>query len=144
MFLIIISAYLGSGDYLELNVMLKEGNKTNKVLIGNQEYILPFEIKLIDFEAKEYPPKVVIYDMINGNQLNAKNSSFVKKGLSSESENIKYKILEYVEYAVPNDTGFVYSDQSGSTQAALIEVYQNNIKKVGWISLENALYCNWW
>ncbi|MBN2519148.1 MAG: hypothetical protein JXB17_01475, partial [Bacteroidales bacterium] len=56
----LFSITLGSGDLLRLKLKLIENENPKDMVVDDQLrlYRLPFQVKLIDFDIEEYPPKV--------------------------------------------------------------------------------------
>ncbi len=124
LWLIITAALLGSGDLKRLRMALKEGDNPHQVALEEDMrlYLIPFSVKLVDFNIEEYNPKISIYNKETGEYLSGSKDPdiTVRKGLKSDV--LKWNITISEFYRFSGISGGIYEPSSvrGSAPAALI------------------------
>ncbi len=144
LWIVIVSASLGTADLKRLNMYLEEGG-TQQVAVdaSKNQYRVPFEITLHDFVMDEYPPKIAIYSNITGELLKTKkdlNPVSIKDDLKTNIGKWEIEVLEYYPDAIPAEKGFKASEQRGATPAALISATnaEKNISRKEWVTCGSA------
>ena len=139
LWIIIVAASLGSSELYRLKMNLQK-NKTVSVAYDNSKnfYKMPFSLKLLDFDIKEYPPEIGIIELNTYKfKLNKSNQLVeIKQDLKHIFENWEINIEKYYPNAIPDSTGFDTSTIIGAPPAALASAKNIITKKVikGWIS----------
>lgn len=143
LFILILTASLGTGDLMRMQMHLNEG-ETTKVAqdhYGNT-YEMPFALKLNDFKIEEYPPKMGIVDMIQGGIAGKEHESYfeVSEGYTGKFEKLNFEVVSYLPDAAPFEGKYVAYDGEGSAPAAYV-MFRNekgDSVKAGWICAGNA------
>ena len=126
----IAAAYLGAGDLERLNVSVLEGHPAVSAgtdLKTGRQSLLPFSIRLVDFNIQEYNPKMAIIDSRNGEIISEDGKSTIQidEGLQTSLSDWEISIQE-----------FYHADTIGSAPAAYVEVLHSGSGEsaAGWIS----------
>jgi len=130
---------LGSGNLLRLNMRLTEGHPATNVVYNNSKlYNVPFNVKLIDFQIEEYPPKIALIDSKTKKIFNEANNnlSLIKEGLLVNILNWEIEIKKFYRNAILNGNTFIKSDVFGASSAVFIKVKNIVTGKTinGWLS----------
>ncbi len=145
LWIIIVSASLGAGDLIKLNMQLEEGKTTMvaRDYRGNS-YEMPLAIKLINFNIEEYNPKVGIVDNKLGGLagIDGENIFQIDSGYVGTVEEYTFEVLEYLHKAGRVESGYTEYLSEGAVHAAYVNVVNNNTKeeKAGWLSCGNSFY----
>jgi hypothetical protein len=143
LFIIITAGSVGSSDMLRLSMPVKEGETSNIAFPDRQHQAkMPFSISLKSFTFEEYPPELMIYDANTGYPIIRKGSKFpfVVEGKKGKLLDYDFEVKKFIAYSVPEGEGYVYTEQFGSTHAALISIGKENIQTEGWISCGNFMF----
>jgi hypothetical protein len=140
LWLIITAALLGSGDLKRLRMALEEGSNPVQVALGEdlRLYLIPFSVKLVDFNIEEYNPKISVYNKKTGEYLtDSKNPDITfRKGLKSKI--LKWNITISEFYGSSGISAGIYEPSSvrGSAPAALICAVKRTAHDTvsGWIT----------
>jgi hypothetical protein len=124
LWLIIVTAMLGSGDLKRLIVYLYENNGFIQYATDNQlrHHKLPFSIKLIDFNIDEYNPGLVIFDCKTNEYLSGNRKHFkeIRKNLEVSMLGWDIIVKDYIQSSVVSGNKYESSELTGSSPAALI------------------------
>jgi cytochrome c biogenesis protein ResB len=82
LWLIVVAAALGSGDFMQLRMVVREGETSDLAVNpgSDQTFRMPFSIYLKDFDILEYPPKLALVNLNSG--------TIVASALVNDSKNI--------------------------------------------------------
>ena len=131
---------LGSGDLIRLNMSLTEGKPATNVVYDNNQklFSVPFNVELLDFQIKEYPPKIALIDSKTKKILieATNNLTLVEKGMIVNILNWEIEIEEYYDNAIIKDNTFIESDVFGASDAVFMNVKNTVTGKTvkGWLS----------
>jgi hypothetical protein len=137
----IAAGYLGAGDLMRLNLtVMEEYAATNQVVNKKtgENYLLPFSVRLEDFNIEHYNPKLAIY---NGQTRSVvleegKTMPFVEQGLKATLTNWDVEVLKYEPEAFLVGDQYVHGDSIGNAPAAYVKA-KNSVsgqEAEGWIS----------
>lgn len=138
LWLVIVTASLGSGDMYRLSMPVYEGQVSHQAFDdqGNP-FQIGFATKLLDFNMEEYPPSLGIMDNMTRELIIEKGGKLfnVDEG-NGEINGWKISVLKYFESSVKNNEEYVSSDTFGAARAVLVEAVNTSTKEtsVGWIS----------
>lgn len=143
LWIILVSASLGSGDFHRLKLQAEEG-QTSMIAIDKNlnQYQLPFGIQLLDFKVTQYPPNLIMYSNKDNNAVYE-----TKKGLEEVEEGKDYqygewnlKVEKYLPMAKMKGNIFFKDTTIGATYAAYITAINKEDTVRGWISPGNAFF----
>jgi hypothetical protein len=140
LWIIITSALLGSGDLKRLRMALKEGGDPVQVALGEdlRLYMIPFSLKLVDFNIEEYDPKISIYNIETGEYSAGEKATdnTVEKGLKADILKWNITISEFHRSAGLTGNAYEPSSLRGSAPAALINAVNRTTRDTvsGWIT----------
>ena len=139
LFIVIVSASLGTADLWRLNMQLVEGRAIFTTYDNNgKSFNLPFAIKLLDFKIKEYPPNIGFYSLKDNKLIIEKKTQLVevKEGNSKILGNWNIIIEKYLNGSKKDSLGYDTSNAIGAAPAAYIKaVNQISSKEIsGWVS----------
>jgi hypothetical protein len=140
LWLIITAALLGSGDLKRLRMALEEGGNPVQVALGEDMrlYLIPFSVKLVDFNIEEYYPKISIYNKETGEYLTGRKNPdiTVRKGLKSDVLKWNITISEFHRSSGISAGIYEPSLVPGSAPAALICAVNSSTHDTasGWIT----------
>lgn len=148
LYIIIVAAAAGSGDLSRNYFVLYNSDKPTNVVreYGVENlYEMPFYLKLLKFNIKNYNAKLVIVDNSTGYIVNddKDSHSFAEENSIKKYKNYNIKVVKYLEDAFPTDSTYqlyIEKNEFGSVAAAFIEVIDiNNNEKIaeGWVSPGN-------
>jgi hypothetical protein len=137
----IAAGYLGAGDLMRLNLTLLEehGGTSQAMNKRTQEaYMLPFSVKLEDFNIEYYNAKLAIYDGRTGKAIfeEGKTMPFIEKGLKTTLLDWDIEVLEYEPEAFRVGDQYVHGDSMGNAPAAYVKAVdpESGQEAAGWIS----------
>jgi hypothetical protein len=137
----IAAGYLGAGDLMRLNLTLLEehGGTSQAMNKRTQEaYMLPFSVKLEDFNIEYYNAKLAIYDGRTGKAIfeEGKTMPFIEKGLKTTLLDWDIEVLEYEPEAFRVGDQYVHGDSMGNAPAAYVIAVdpESGQEAAGWIS----------
>ena len=139
LFIVIVTASLGTADLWRLNMQLVEGRAifTTYDHKGNS-YNLPFAIKLLDFKIKEYTPNIGLYSQKERKLKIDKKTQLVEaiEGNSKILGNWNIIIEKYLNESKKDSLGFDTCSAIGASPAAYVKAINlTNDKEIkGWIS----------
>ena len=140
LWLIISAALLGSGDLKRLRMALKEGDNPNQVALGEDMrlYLIPFSVKLVDFNIEEYNPRISIYNNETGEYSTGSKDPDItaRKGFKGDVLKWNITISEFYKSSGISDGKYEPSSVSGSAPAALIFAVNRTTHDTasGWIT----------
>lgn len=142
LWIIVFAGSLGSGDLERLTIYVEEGQSVWFAYDKNrQPREVPFTVKLIDFDIKDYPPKLALIEQpeMNVPKDVRNNFSLVEKGVQYTMNNWNITVSEYLPSARKEGEIFIATVDSFSVPAAFIEAREiNELKTVsGWLSCGN-------
>ena len=137
----IAAGYLGAGDLMRLNltVMEEHPGRSQAVNLRTQEsYMLPFAVKLEDFNIENYNPKLAMLDGRTGTVIaeEGKTMPFIEAGLKAPVQNWEVEVQDYLPEAFMVDDRYVPGDSIGNAPAAYVKAVNNGSGQEieGWIS----------
>lgn len=135
LWLVILSANLGTGDLQQLNMIISESKIENIAYDKNEKmYQMPFSIRLNNFDVEEFNPKLLIY--------NNTTSEMVSKPYLIDSlknsfnfQDYKIKVQKFYKYSNWISGTFQTEIGEGNCPSALVEIFQNHkIISKGWVT----------
>lgn len=144
LWIVIVSASLGTGDLKRLNLYVEEGESERIAIDASRtQYKVPFEIKLHDFEMETYPPKLALYSNMTGELVKSKadkNPISVAPELNTSVGDWEIEVKEYYPDAIPEKDKYTAHETTGAAPAALVSVTnpEQNISREGWVTSGNA------
>jgi hypothetical protein len=137
----IAAGYLGAGDLMRLNLtLLEEHGGTNQAVNkrDGETYLLPFSVRLEDFDIAFYKPKLAILDGRTGRVVTEEGRTmpFVEQGLKSTLQDWDVEVLEYLPEAFRQGEDYVYGDSIGNAPAAYVKAQHSTTgeEQAGWLS----------
>ncbi len=141
---IIISAFsLSPIDLVRLKMPVYTEQTTNIAYPDDKHFSeLPFSIYLKSFSVEEYNPEMIIFNIQTNEVLIKKGTELpsIYNNASGKILDYEFEVISYIPYAVPGKNKYVYSEQFGSTHAALIKIKHHDFQKQGWISCGNIIH----
>ncbi len=144
LWIVIVSASLGTGDLKRLNLYVEEGESERIAIDASRtQYKVPFEIKLHDFKMEEYPPKIALYSNMSGELVKSKadkNPVSVASDLNTSIGDWEINVKEYYPDAIPDKDKYTPRETTGAAPAAFVSVAnpEQNILREGWVTSGNA------
>lgn len=145
LWIVIISASLGSGDLKRYYMELEEG-KESSIGFTKENFTVefPFTVKLIDFRIDEWAPKLALADIQSNNiDPKLKNNLFIiEKGAESNIAGFTFNIKEFhPSVIIDSALKVVVSKDSGAAPAALVEIKnrEDKVINLGWITCGSFL-----
>ena len=137
----IAAGYLGAGDLMRLNLTVLEDQAGTNQAVNKRDseaYLLPFSVRLEDFNIEHYNPKLALLDGRTGSVVaeEGKAMPFIEKGLKTTLLNWDVEVLEYEPEAFRSGDQYVHGDSLGNAPAAYLRA-RNSIsgqETEGWIS----------
>ncbi|MBT3303207.1 MAG: hypothetical protein HOD63_08750 [Bacteroidetes bacterium] len=142
LWLIVVSASLGSGDMYKLQLRINEGNTMQEASDGKYTYRIPFKVKLVDFHIKEYPPEIGLLDIGAGMlEIEKGDKLLLVEDQEKEFGNWKANITKYLGYSKQMGDSFVVDSSFGSFASVYIEALnlKTKEKKQGWVTYGNFM-----
>ncbi len=143
LFIILTTASVGSSDMMRLKMPLMEGETSTYAFPDEHHRAeMPFSVTLHSFTIEEYPPEMLIFNAANGAPELKKGDHFpfVEEGNAGNIQEYTYEILSVISYAVPMGEGYVFTEDYGSTHAALVRISKGSFQTEDWISSGNFMY----
>lgn len=142
LWIIVFAGSLGSGDLERLTIYVNEGQTVNIAYDKFQQARqVPFDVKLVDFDIKDFPPKLA---MIEQSQMvipeDIKNNFLqIESGITTKIGNWDITIKEFLPSAKKVGEMFIATEDTFSVPAALIEAVSTtgNGSVTGWLSCGN-------
>ena len=136
LWLVIVSASLGTGDLLRLKMNTFEGRYSWIAFDDENEYELDFAFKLNDFHLEQYSPKLAIIDRETGKiDLDLENNlTEVADNLKLSIDEYQIEVIEFVKEAAFDGTNYVYYNGEGSNPAVKVKLETKDTVIVSWIS----------
>ncbi len=145
LWIIVFAGSLGAGDLERLSIYVEEGQSVNYAYNAeHQAREVPFSVELLDFDIKDYPPKLVLI-----NQSDMQIPEDVKNNFPLIEENMQIRLAgwditvkEFLPSAKKVDNGFEATSDLYNFPAALIEATSTTRKETvtGWMSSGNFMY----
>jgi len=137
----IAAGYLGAGDLMRLNLTVLEDHAGTNQAVNKRDreaYLLPFSVRLEDFNIEHYNPKLAILDGRTGSVVaeEGKAMPFIEKGLKTSLLNWDVEVVEYKPEAFRVEDHYVHGDSMGNAPAAYLKA-RNGVsgqETEGWIS----------
>jgi hypothetical protein len=124
LWLTLVAAGLGSGDIQRLKVRVYEnGPFVNAAYSkGHQILILPFSLKLLDFNMEMYNPGIALADTLSGNMIEKHGVTIplIEKGSEYHLQDWNIRVLEMMPHAIRKDKGYVSSENPVSASVAYV------------------------
>jgi hypothetical protein len=145
LWLTLVAATLGSGDLQRLKVALDENGKFVNLAFkeGHKFFILPYSLKLLDFNIEMYNPGIFITDTMNESmdQNHGVILPLIEKGSEYTLKDWKINVIEMLPKARKTDTGYVEFNSHMSASAAYICVINNKTgdSTKGWLCSGNMM-----
>ncbi len=141
-FVIMASAFFGSGDKMRVKVSAVQGVPVHEGVTASGRTIrLPFSMMLEDFEMDEYPPKV---HLARGEGLSRNFVVMERAGDKGSLEGLEIECLDYLEMAgrMPGDSVFVPMNHVGATTALLMKAHNpvSGATTHGWVSCGSHIF----
>ena len=138
LWIVIVAASLGSSDSIKLDMVLTENKVTNVAFDDHgQAFKTNIGLKLLKFSMDEYPPQLGLVDARTNKLVSDKKDLLeVKTGNNATIGDWTVKVIDFIENAQKDSSGFSRSSTYGSAQAALISTCNNKTKETdtGWVS----------
>lgn len=139
LWIVIAAASLGSTDLWRLTMPIEEDQVTFTVYDKqNNPYQLPFAVKLVDFDIELYPPRIGVMKNADGRIAMEKDDLLidVKEGNKGEMMGYELHVVKYIEDAIFTKEGFIESNETGASPAALVVAVDPSKKDTvfGWVS----------
>ncbi len=137
LWIVLVSASLGSGDLKRLKMIVYTEDETNIAFNENNDHFkMPFTIQLNNFNIKEYIPELILYDQ-QGQIVQRFTYSDTTKPLTLEIPNYKICIKKYYSKASVQNEVYVPSHKRNAVHAMFIELKGVKDNFSGWISSGN-------
>lgn len=137
----IAAGYLGAGDLMRLNLtVMEEHAGVNQALDQRTQdaYLLPFSVKLLDFNIENYNPKLALLDGRTGTVVaeEGKTMPFIEKGLKTAVGDWEVEVLEYEPETFLVEGQYLPGDSLGNAPAAYVKAVNpgSGQEVEGWIS----------
>lgn len=133
LWLTLVVAMVGSGDLKRLSINLLEDGKANNIAISQNgdQYKLPFELKLVDFDIDEYTPRLVLANVETGDFAMKKGEApiYIETGKSYTLSSWKVTIQKIVPDAIMGDSSLMEEKTPGSFPAAFVHIEEIKTKQ---------------
>ncbi len=137
----IAAGYLGAGDLMRLNLTVLEDQAGTNQAVNKRDseaYLLPFSVRLEDFNIENYNPKLALLDGRTGSVVaeEGKAMPFIEKGLKTTLLNWDVEVVEYEPEAFRSGDQYVHGDSLGNAPAAYVKAVNpvSGQETEGWIS----------
>jgi hypothetical protein len=140
LWLIITAALLGSGDLKRFRMVLREDETPNQIAVDEnlRLFVIPFSIRLVDFNIEEYNPKMAIYNKEIHKYIadRKKPDIVIEKDLEISMHHWNIAVMEFILYSYMSGDSYEPSSVKGSAPAALIFAVNRITKDTvsGWIT----------
>ncbi len=145
LWIILVTASLGSGDLYRFKMVVNEGNTSMEAIDGKNVYPMPFGIQLIDFSIAPYPPNILLYSKETKEPVYEKTKGLneVIEGATYQMKNWKVKIDKYLPMAKMKTKDFNTDTTIGAVHAVYLTAINSEKDTVkGWISTGNIFFNN--
>lgn len=142
LWLIVVSASLGSGDMYKLNMRIAENATLYEANDGQYNYRLPFGVKLIDFNIDEYPPEVGLLNLSKGElEIEKGDKLLYVDDKEKVFGNWKANIVEYLAFSKQSGDSFVVDSGFGSYASVYVKAINTKTREVrqGWLTSGNFM-----
>jgi hypothetical protein len=144
LWIIIFAGSLGSGDLERLTIYVEEGQTVWYAYDLNKEpREVPFTVKLIDFDIKDFPPKLALIEQPEMKvPRDVKNNfSLIENGATYKLNKWDVTVKQYIPNAWPEGDHYVATADSFSVPAAQVEakLREGNEVITGWLSCGNFM-----
>ncbi len=141
-FVVVTSAFFGSGDKVRVKVSAEEGIPVHEgITESGQTVRLPFSIILEDFKMEEYPPKI---HLLGRNGFSTEYVTAGKAGDIGSIDGLRIECLKYLETAgcLPGDSSYVNLNHIGAATAVLLRADEPATGKTvqGWVSCGSHIF----
>ncbi len=137
----IAAGYLGAGDLMRLNLTVLENQESTNQAVNKRDgeaYLLPFSVRLEDFNIEHYNPKLAIYDSRTGSVVleDGKTMPFIEKGLNATLLNWDVEVMDYEPESFRVGDQYVHGDSLGNAPAAYVKARNavSGQEAEGWLS----------
>jgi hypothetical protein len=140
LWIIVFAGSLGSGDLERLTIYVNEGQTVNYAYDRNQEAReVPFNVKLLDFDIKDFPPKLAMIEQPEMKVPKDVKNNFlqIEKGIQTKLGKWDITVKEFLPNALKEGEIFIATEDSFSVPAALIEAKVGTETISGWLSCGN-------
>jgi hypothetical protein len=140
LWIIVFAGSLGSGDLERLTIYVNEGQTVNYAYDRNQEpREVPFKVKLLDFDIKDFPPKLAMIEQPEMKVPKDVKNNFlqIEKGMQTKLGKWDITVKEFLPNAIKEGEKFIATEDSFSVPAALIEAKVGAETLSGWMSCGN-------
>ncbi len=137
LWMILVSASLGSGDLTRLTMFCHLNTPTNLSADDERnQYQMPFTITLHQFTIEEFNPTLVLISRQTGEIIKTKSKeNLVEKGKDYKLNEWSIHVEDFIPYASRKDSAFVAKDTLGAVAAALVRIDH----QTHWISSGNSM-----
>ncbi len=141
-FVVVPSAFFGSGDKVRVKVSAEEGIPVHEGITSSGQAVrLPFSLMLEDFKMEEYPPKI---HLLSRDGLSQEYVTIEKAGDRGGIDGLQIECLEYLDMAgcMPGDSLYVQLNHIGATTAVLLKAENPTTGEAaqGWISCGSHIF----
>ena len=145
LWIVIVSASLGTGDLRRLRMELHQGEPVWHAVDNKSNFHhLPFALELINFDIEEYPPQLAIVDSHTGQLSDPAQMPLphIEAGKITTLLDWEITIEEFFPMAVSNDGQFVPADATGAPPAAKVRAFNGSTGESheGWITCGSFMY----
>ncbi len=143
LWIIVFAGSLGSGDLERLSIYVNEGQTVNYAYDKLQQpREVPFTVKLVDFDIKDFPPKLAMIEqpeMIVPKDLK-NNFLQIETGMQIKLNNWDISVKEFLPSAKKEGEKFVATEDTFNVPAAFIVATSTTGQgtKSGWLSCGNS------
>lgn len=122
----LVAATLGSGDLKTLSMNLLEDGKSNNIAVSQtgDQYKMPFDLKLLDFDIDEYVPRLVLANIETGDFAMEKDEApiYIEKGKKYTLGLWEITIENILADAITGDSTLINKKTPGSYPAAFVKI----------------------
>lgn len=145
LFIVIVSAMLGSGDITKMYFRCNINTPTNAAMsTQNKMFAMPFTLELSKFQIDEYPPYIIMFENNTGEIFNEKNKTKCEaiEGKDYKIKNYYIHIDRFTENSIMLNDSVISSDNTGAFNSALVTVTNNDATQLakGFISNGSYIY----
>ena len=138
LWLVVVTASLGSADMWRLTMQLEAKHPTTKAYDSQANiYDMGFGMVLLDFDIEEYPAELALMNEQDYSIEIAKGGKLatVEEGASAKLENYTLNFVRYISFAGKYDGGYDTTSQKGGARAVYIKAKNEDSGKeyAGWV-----------